>query len=209
MLKCGAGVPLAKACVFAMQNNLSGLEFAWGIPGSCGGATFMNAGAFGKDISNIILQSTHITPKGKNQILDKEALNLSYRKSFYTNNLCVVTSVTFKLKNKEQTKIRKEMYEIISKRKSKQPLNFPSAGSTFKRPGNGYYAGSLIEQFGFKGTSVGGAMVSPKHAGFIVNTGNTTCRDVVSLINKIKDKIFQETGITLECEVKTLGNIKI
>ena len=209
IITCGAGTPLAKACVFSMQNSLSGLEFAWGIPGSCGGALFMNAGAYGNDISNIVSQATHITPDGEFKTLNKEQMNLSYRKSIYAENGSIITSIKFKLENSKKEDIKSKMYEIILKRKSKQPLNYPSAGSVFKRPGGGYYAAALIESSNLKGVSVGGAMVSDKHAGFIVNTGEATASDVVNLINLIKEKVYKESGISLECEVKTLGDIKI
>lgn len=206
---CSAGASLAKACVFSMQNELSGLEFAWGIPGSCGGALFMNAGAYGNDISDVILEATHITPDGKIETITKNEMNLSYRKSIYCENNSIILSLKFGLLNSEKEAIKSKMYEIISKRKSKQPLNYPSAGSTFKRPGGGYYAAALIESAGLKGTSVGGAMVSTKHSGFIVNTGNATAKDVINLIYLIKDKIYKDFKVIMECEVKTLGNIKI
>ncbi len=206
---CAAGTSLAKACVFSMQNELSGLEFAWGIPGSCGGALFMNAGAYGNDISDVILEATHITPDGKIETFTKDKMNLSYRKSVYSESNSIILSLKFGLSNSKKETVRSKMYEIISKRKSKQPLNYPSAGSTFKRPGGGYYAAALIESAGLKGTSVGGAMVSKKHSGFIVNTGNATAQDVIDLIYLIKEKIYKDFKVVMECEVKTLGNIKI
>lgn len=209
VVNCGAGVPLARACVFSMQNHLSGLEFAWGIPGSCGGALFMNAGAYGSDISNIVCEATHITPEGVVQTLHKDDMKLSYRKSIYSENLLTVVSMKLELKDSSPELIRSQMYETILKRKSKQPLEYPSAGSVFKRPGNGYYAGALIEDAGLKGTSIGGAMVSTKHSGFIVNTGNATAKDISNLIRLVKEKVYDKSGILLECEVKTLGDIEI
>ena len=206
IIDCGAGVPLARVCVKALKESLSGLEFAWGIPGSCGGALFMNAGAYGHDMSDIILEGTHITDDGNFQVLNKEDLNLSYRKSFYSDKSFVIVSMKIKLEKQSPDIIRAKMYENISKRKSKQPLEHPNAGSTFKRP-IGYYAGTLIEQCGLKGKSVGGAMVSTKHAGVIVNTGNATAQNVCDLIKLIKDKVYKETGVLLQCEIKTLGNI--
>lgn len=208
-VRCDAGVPLAKLCVFAMQNNLSGLEFAWGIPGSCGGALFMNAGAYGDDISNVIKTGTHITLSGEEKTLGKNEMELAYRKSFYSDKPFIITSLTFELIPSSSENIRSKMYENIHKRKTKQPLEYPNAGSIFKRPGNGYYAGTLIEQSGLKGTSVGGAMVSPKHAGFIINKGNAAAKDVVDLVKLIKEKVYNDSGIRLECEIKTLGNIKL
>lgn len=206
---CSAGIPLAKVCVFAMRNSLSGLEFAWGIPGSCGGALFMNAGAYGNDISNIIESSKYIDKYGNEKTLNKSEMNLSYRKSFYSdfNDNCIV-SLEFKLKSSYLNKIREQMYENIHKRKSKQPLDYPNAGSIFKRP-EGYFAGTLIENAGLKGYTIGGAMVSPKHAGFIINTGNATAADVKKLIDHIKKVVFEKFGVQLECEIKTLGNIHL
>ena len=205
---CEAGVPLNKVCVCALQNNLSGLEFAWGIPGTCGGALSMNAGAYGSDISNVIESSKHLTPSGTTETLSKNELNLSYRKSIFSDKPFIISSMKFKLHKANEKDIRAKMYENISKRKSKQPLEYPNAGSIFKRP-KGYFAGALIEQSGFKGKFVGGAMVSPKHSGFIINTGKATASDVSNLIYLIKDKVYKEFGVILECEIKTLGNVNL
>ena len=205
---CEAGVPLNKVCVCALQNNLSGLEFAWGIPGTCGGALSMNAGAYGSDISNVIESSKHLTPSGTTETLSKNELNLSYRKSIFSEKPFVISSMKFKLHKANEKDIRAKMYENISKRKSKQPLEYPNAGSIFKRP-KGYFAGALIEQSGFKGKFVGGAMVSPKHSGFIINTGKATASDVSNLVYTIKDKVYKEFGVILECEIKTLGNVNL
>lgn len=208
IITCSSGISLAKVCVFALKNSLSGLEFAWGIPGSCGGALFMNAGAYGSDMSDIILEGSHIKDDGAEEILGKDKLNLTYRKSYYTDKPFIITSIKMQLKNENPTIIRSKMYENILKRKTKQPLEFPNAGSIFKRP-EGYYAGTLIEQCGLKGKKVGGAMVSSKHAGFIVNTGNATSNDVCNLVNLIKETVYKKTGVTLECEIKTLGNLDL
>lgn len=208
IITCSSGVSLAKVCVFALKNSLSGLEFAWGIPGSCGGALFMNAGAYGSDMSNIILEGSHIKEDGTEEILGKDKLNFAYRKSYYTDKPFIITSIKMQLKNEDSKIIRFKMYENILKRKTKQPLEFPNAGSIFKRP-EGYYAGTLIEQCGLKGKKVGGAMVSPKHAGFIVNTGDATSSDVCNLINLIKETVYKKTGVILECEIKTLGNLDL
>lgn len=205
---CEAGVPLNKVCVCALQNNLSGLEFAWGIPGTCGGALSMNAGAYGSDISNVIESSKHLTPSETTETLSKNELNLSYRKSIFSDKPFIISSMKFKLHKANEKDIRAKMYENISKRKSKQPLEYPNAGSIFKRP-KGYFAGALIEQSGFKGKFVGGAMVSPKHSGFIINTGKATASDVSNLIYLIKDKVYKEFGVILECEIKTLGNVNL
>ena len=208
IIYCEAGVPLNKVCVCALQNNLSGLEFAWGIPGTCGGALSMNAGAYGSDISNVIESSKHLTPSGTTETLSKNELNLSYRKSIFSDKPFIISSMKFKLHKANEKDIRAKMYENISKRKSKQPLEYPNAGSIFKRP-KGYFAGALIEQSGFKGKFVGGAMVSPKHSGFIINTGKATASDVSNLVYTIKDKVYKKFGVTLECEIKTLGNVNL
>ncbi|MDO4199935.1 MAG: UDP-N-acetylmuramate dehydrogenase [Clostridia bacterium] len=208
-LSCTAGLPLAKVCVFAMKNNLSGLEFAWGIPGSCGGALYMNAGAYGEDISNIIIEANHIDEKGNIQTLQAKDMELAYRKSYYSDKNFIISSMKFKLSPSSENEVKYKMFENIKKRKSKQPLEFPNAGSIFKRPGGGYYAGALIQDCNLKGFSVGGAMVSPKHAGFIVNTGGATANDVANLIKHIKESVRNNSGIELECEIKTLGDIKI
>lgn len=208
VLSCSAGIPLAKACVVALKSGLSGLEFAWGIPGSCGGALFMNAGAYGNDMSDIIIEGTHIKNDGVEEILTKKELNLSYRTSFYTDKSYIITSMKMKLIKHSPELIREKMYKNILKRKSKQPLEFPNAGSAFKRP-VGYYAGTLIEQCGLKGISVGDAMVSTKHAGFIINKGNATAQNICDLVKTIRDTIYKKTGVLLESEIKTLGNINL
>lgn len=208
IINCSSGIPLAKTCVMALQNGLSGLEFAWGIPGSCGGALFMNAGAYGNDISNIILSCSHLLSDGTEETLGKDALSLSYRKSFYSDKSFAITSMKFKLTKDDPKIIREKMYENISKRKSKQPLEYPNAGSIFKRP-EGYFAGTLIQECDLKGVSFGGAMVSPKHSGFIINTGNATAADVMRLVKFIQEKVYNKFGVNLECEIKTLGNIKV
>lgn len=205
-LECRCGASLAKVCVTALQNGLSGLEFAWGIPGSCGGAIYMNAGAYNKDLDSILESSTHVTPDGNIQTIAHNQMKLSYRKSIYTDKNYVVISMILNLTPGNPDEIRKKMYENIKKRKSKQPLEYPNCGSVFKRPSGGYYAGSLIEQCGLKGKSIGGAIVSTKHAGFILNYKNATCKDVIELIKHIKQTVFNNTGIMLECEVRTLGN---
>lgn len=208
-ITCTAGLPLAKVCMFAMKNNLGGLEFAWGIPGSCGGALYMNAGAYGEDISNVILEANHIDGLGNIQTLSAKNMELAYRKSYYSDKNLIISSMKFKLNPSPENEVKQKMFENIKKRKSKQPLEFPNAGSIFKRPGGGYYAGALIQDCNLKGFSVGGAMVSPKHAGFIVNTGGATAEDIANLVKHIKESVRNNSGIELECEIKTLGDIKI
>lgn len=202
-IECGAGATLAKLCMVALENSLSGLEFAWGIPGCVGGAAFMNAGAYGGEMGDVLESCSHVTANGAIGKIDKEHLNLSYRKSAYTYNDNIITSIIVKLKKGEQTTIREYMDDFMARRKSKQPIEMPSAGSVFKRP-EGNFAGTLIEQCGLKGEHIGGAMVSDKHAGFIVNTGNATCSDVVRLISLIQDRVKENTGVELECEVKVI-----
>lgn len=206
IIKCGAGVILAKLCFFAMQNSFSGLEFAFGIPGSCGGAAFMNAGAYGYDMSTVIESCEYITPQGELGRLNAKDMTFGYRYSVFFNNKNIITSVTLKLKHGNKEDIKREMDDYMLRRKSKQPLEYPSAGSVFKRP-EGAFAGTLIQQCGLKGRKVGDAMVSEKHAGFIINTGRATCDDVLKLIKIIQEKVFSETGFQLKCEVKTLGEV--
>lgn len=203
-LECGAGESLAALCNFAKHYSLTGIEFAWGIPGSVGGAAFMNAGAYEHSVSEVITACSHVSPQGKSEILRGEALQYGYRKSAYTENHCVITSVRLKLMKGDPEMISSRMQELYDRRKSKQPLEMPSAGSIFKRP-PGHYAGTLIEQCGLKGRRVGGAMVSEKHAGFIVNAGGATCADVLKLIEVIQEKVYREAGVQLECEVKQIG----
>ncbi len=177
---CGAGASLATLCKFALNNGLSGLEFAWGIPGTVGGAVFMNAGAYDGEMKN--------------------DLQMGYRTSVYRSNKCIITGVTLKLKKADPEAIRAKMDDFMNRRSTKQPLEFPSAGSVFKRP-EGAYAGALIEQCGLKGKCHGGAQVSDKHAGFIINKDNATANDVKSLIREVQTKVFDETGYDLECEL--------
>lgn len=197
---CGAGATLASLCKFALNNGLSGLEFAWGIPGTVGGAVFMNAGAYGGEMKDVVVSVNHITADGTIGRIDKDDLNFGYRTSAYRKNDCVITGVTFKLKSDNPENIRHKMDDFMGRRTDKQPLEFPSAGSVFKRP-EGNYAGALIEQCGFKGKGVGGAQVSEKHAGFIINRGNATAKDVKELIHNIQTTVKKETGYDLECEL--------
>ncbi|MDR2074241.1 MAG: UDP-N-acetylmuramate dehydrogenase [Oscillospiraceae bacterium] len=202
-LECGSSVPLASACREAQSMGLSGLEFAWGIPGSCGGAVYMNAGAYGKEISQVVQSSVHVDATGKEFMVNAENLNFSYRKSFYTKKNLVITSVVFKLEKGDPKEIKQKMLEIILRRKKKQPLEFPSAGSVFKRP-PGYYTGTLIQECGLKGKRIGGACVSEKHSGFIINVEKASCNDVLLLIDHIKKTVYKHSGVNLECEIRML-----
>ena len=201
---CGAGATLASACVFARDNDLTGLEFAWGIPGSAGGAAYMNAGAYGGEMKDVLRSCEDMTPDGKIEILSGEEMRLSYRRSAYTGGENVILFLHMQLEKGHHSAIASQMEELMNRRREKQPYDMPSAGSVFKRP-EGYFAGTLIEQCGLKGKTVGGAQVSPKHAGFIVNTGGATCRDVQELIAMIQERVLRETGVQLECEVRACG----
>lgn len=200
MIQCGAGVSLSRLCNFALENGLTGLEFAYGIPGSVGGAAFMNAGAYGGEMKDVVLSCRHITPEGAVEELSGDSLNFGYRDSVYKHNGCIITSVVFQLKHGDRAQIKAQMEDLIGRRRAKQPVEFPSAGSVFKRPPNNF-AGTLIEQCGLKGTKIGGAQVSEKHAGFIINVGGATCKDVKALIRLVQDTVFEKTGISLEPEV--------
>ncbi len=206
-IRAWAGVSLARLAVFAMEHGLEGLAFAHGIPGSLGGAVFMNAGAYGGEMCQVVDAVTAWLP-GKGVVeLRGEELAFGYRRSCFGENGGVVLYADLTLRRGDSQTIRREMEELIRRRREKQPLEYPSAGSTFKRP-EGYFAAALIEQCGLKGAAVGGAMVSPKHSGFIINTGGATCQDVLALIAKVQDTVKGETGVALEPEVRILGEAK-
>ncbi|MBQ8183400.1 MAG: UDP-N-acetylmuramate dehydrogenase [Clostridia bacterium] len=198
-----AGTNLAVLCRFALENSLSGLEFAFGIPGTCGGAVYMNAGAYGGEMKDVLTEVTHLTPDMKIETISAKAADLSYRHSVYKSNGCIILGGKVKLAKDTQDAIKARMNDFLGRRKDKQPLEYPSAGSTFKRP-EGYFAGALIEQCNLKGKSVGGAQVSEKHAGFVINKGGATSSDILSLIELISKTVKEETGVTLEPEVIVL-----
>lgn len=200
----GSGVSLARAAEFAAENDLAGMEFAHGIPGSLGGAVFMNAGAYGGEMAKIVDFVDCMTLTGEKQCLKGEELAFGYRHSIFSDETRLITGVQIRLNPGSKAEIRAKMAELMRQRRAKQPLEFPSAGSTFKRPA-GYFAGTLIEQCGLKGCRAGGAQVSEKHAGFIINTGRATCADVLRLIEMVRETVFRETGVMLEPEVRTLG----
>lgn len=202
-LSFSAGTNLVSLCRFALENSLSGLEFAFGIPGTCGGAVFMNAGAYGGEMKDVLTEITHLTPDMKVETISAEDADLSYRHSVYKTNGCVILSAKAKLHKDNKEDIKARMDDFLGRRKDKQPLEYPSAGSTFKRP-TGYFAGALIEQCNLKGKSVGGAQVSEKHAGFVINKGGATSTDILNLIDFIKTTVEAETGVTLEPEVIVL-----
>lgn len=197
---CGAGATLAYLCKFALNCGLSGLEFAWGIPGTVGGAVFMNAGAYDGEMKDVVHSVSHISPSGEIGRTEKENMNFGYRTSVYRSNNMIITGVTLKLKKGNPDEIRAKMDDYMSRRSTKQPLEYPSAGSVFKRP-EGNFAGALIEQCGLKGKTCGGAQVSEKHAGFIINKSNATAKDVRDLIGEIQKTVSDKTGYSLECEL--------
>jgi UDP-N-acetylmuramate dehydrogenase len=199
-VKAMAGMNLTKLCLIAAENGLSGLESCYGIPGSVGGGIFMNAGAYGGEISDYIQSVEYMDKSGAIKSFDKQNCKFSYRDSIFKNNKRIITGATFILKKGERRDILNNMQNILQKRKEKQPLGIPSAGSFFKRP-EGSYASALIDRCGLKGLSVGGAKVSEKHAGFIVNAGNATCEDVKELAGKISRIVCEKTGVKLEKEV--------
>lgn len=198
---CTAGTSLKDVCLFALENSLSGMEFAYGIPGTCGGALYMNAGAYGGEVKDVVL-SARYADVGSGVIKNVQCtdMDLSYRHSMFSGRVeCIITDMIFRLERGERSRIKSHMDELMAKRREKQPLEYPSAGSTFKRP-EGSYASLLIEQCGLKGLSVGGAQVSEKHSGFVVNTGGATCNDVLKLTDKVIEAVYKKTGFRLELE---------
>lgn len=196
-----SGASLMKLCRFALENSLTGLEFAYGIPGSCGGAAFMNAGAYGGEMKDVLIRCEHIDENGNAGALEKDELELSYRHSAYYENGCTITGIYVKLKKGDKNSIKARMNELLQRRRDKQPLEYPSAGSTFKRP-EGYFAGALIEECGLKGKTVGGAQVSEKHAGFVINKGGATCGDILELCRQVSETVYKQRGVKLEMEIR-------
>ena len=196
-----AGVTMSRAAVFAANLGLAGLEFAHGIPGSVGGGVYMNAGAYGGEICQVCTQVEVMSRDGKIRILKAEEMKFSYRHSILEETDDIVISADFCLTHDEPEAIKGRMKELIGKRSASQPLDLPSAGSAFKRPVGGY-AAALIDQAGLKGFRVGGAAISSKHAGFAVNVGEATAEDVKNLLQQVSDKVYLDTGIRLEPEVR-------
>ncbi len=198
-----SGTSLMRLCKLARDNSLSGLEFAYGIPATVGGAIYMNAGAYDGEMKNVLVKTCHIDKNGEEGFFEGDDMKLSYRHSVYTNSDLCITGGYFKLQKADKDQINEKMQDLMNRRKTKQPLEYPSAGSTFKRPPNAF-AAKLIEDCGLKGKSVGGAQVSEKHSGFIINKGNATCEDVKNLIEYVKEEVYKKSGIQLECEVKII-----
>jgi len=199
-LICDAGLSLTKASLIASDNSLTGLEFAYGIPGTVGGGVYMNAGAYGGEMKDVVTYCEHLDFDGNLYRLENSDLDFSYRHSYYIGKDVCITKVAMKLQKGDKDEIKEKMADLLKRRHDKQPLEYPSAGSTFKRP-EGAFAAALIEECGLKGLSVGGAEVSTKHSGFIINKNNATCEDVLKLIRKVKAVVKEKTGYTLHCEV--------
>ena len=200
-LEAMAGETLSRAAVFAREHALTGLEFAHGIPGTVGGGVYMNAGAYGGELAQIAVETTVLLTDGTQRVLRGEAQAFGYRTSAFEKLDCVIVKTVFELRPGDPGQIQARMRELMEKRRASQPLELPSAGSTFKRP-QGAYAGALIERAGLKGKGVGGAQVSEKHAGFVVNTGGATASDVLQTIRMVQDRVFEDSGFRLEPEVR-------
>ncbi|NMB32784.1 MAG: UDP-N-acetylmuramate dehydrogenase [Clostridium sp.] len=199
-----AGILLSKLSNFALKNELEGLEFASGIPGTLGGAVAMNAGAYGGEMRNIVIETEYMDVDGKVRIIRNEEHEFGYRTSFIHKHSGIVLRSKIKLNRGKKDKIKEQMSEFMKRRREKQPLEFPSAGSVFKRP-KGHFAGKLIEDCGLGGYRIGGAQVSDKHCGFIINVGNATAKDITNLIGHIQNTVQEKFGISMETEVKMVG----
>ena len=203
-ITAGAGAILGAVSQFAAKHALGGLEFAVGIPGSLGGAVFMNAGAYGGEMSDVVRAVTALTPEGEVLRLEAGEMDFGYRHSVFQENGNIICEIELSLSQGDAEAIRAAMADFTGRRLDKQPIDRPSAGSTFKRP-PGHFAGTLIEQTGLKGFSVGGAQVSEKHAGFVINTGGATAADVLALIEEVRRRVREAHGVTLVPEVRVLG----
>ncbi len=198
-----AGVPLAKLCLECMERALSGLEFAYGIPGSLGGAVYMNAGAYDGEMKDVVKSVRVLTGENTVRELSAEEMAFTYRRSAAQSEEYIILSADLQLHSAEKEAVRAKMNELLSRRREKQPLELPSCGSTFKRP-SGSYASKLIDECGLRGMSVGGAQVSEKHCGFIVNKGGASSGDILELIKRVQNVVKDKTGFMLECEVRIL-----
>ena len=203
-IKAQAGALLSRIGNIALEAELAGFEFASGIPGTVGGAVVMNAGAYGGEMKDIIINATVLTQDGEIVTLNKEELELGYRTSVVAKKGYIVLEAEYQLQKGDKSAIRARMDELKNQRVTKQPLEYPSAGSTFKRP-EGYFAGKLIQDAGLRGFQVGGAQVSEKHCGFVINKEQATAADIMELMRQVSEKVMKEFGVKLEPEVKTLG----
>ena len=203
-LQVQAGAALSKVALFAMERGLEGLEFAAGIPGTVGGRVVMNAGAYGGEMKQVVESVRVLSSEGKILTLDNDTMEFGYRTSIIRNRNFTVLSVTFRLREGNREEIRARIEDFQKRRMEKQPLNYPSAGSTFKRP-EGYFAGKLIMDAGLRGFQIGDARVSDKHCGFVVNVGKATARDVTDVIEEVQERVRERFGVSLEREVIYLG----
>ncbi len=203
-LQVQAGAALSKVAFFAMERGLEGLEFAAGIPGTVGGGVVMNAGAYGGEMKQVVESVRVLSSEGEILTLDNDTMEFGYRTSIIRNRNFTVLSVTFQLREGNREEIRARIEDFQKRRMEKQPLNYPSAGSTFKRP-EGYFAGKLIMDAGLRGFQIGDARVSDKHCGFVVNVGKATARDVTDVIEEVQEKVRERFGVSLEREVIYLG----
>lgn len=208
LVRVGAGVKLMQLAHILKENNLTGFEELSGIPGTIGGANMMNAGAYGKELKDILVETKCLDENGDAIILKNEEQDLKYRSSIFKNKKYIILETTIKLLKGRKENIEQKMNEYLQKRKEKQPIEYPSAGSTFKRK-DGIITAKLIDECGLKGYSIGGAQISEKHAGFIVNKGNATSKDILELIKYTKNKVYEKFKINIEEEVEIVGeNIK-
>jgi UDP-N-acetylmuramate dehydrogenase len=199
-----AGISLARLALAARQSSLSGLEFASGIPGTLGGAVMMNAGAYGGEMKQVVVSVRALAQSGEIREIPAEGLEFGYRTSIFARNGDVILGAVLKLEKGDGDQIQKNMDELKRRRVEKQPLEYPSAGSTFKRP-EGHFAGKLIEEAGLRGFSVGGAQVSEKHCGFVVNKGGATAADIASLMDRVAERVERHSGVRLRPEVRRVG----
>ncbi len=204
-IRAGAGALLSAAARLALKENLTGMEFASGIPGTVGGAVVMNAGAYGSELSDVLGQVMALTPEGQVQRFSSAELELGYRTSCVCSRRYVVLEAEFILSVGEGAAIRQRMEELAARRRARQPLEYPSAGSTFKRP-PGYFAGKLIQEAGLSGFSVGDAQVSEKHCGFVINRGEAAASDILMVCREVQSRVLEYSGVELELEVKLLGD---
>ena len=200
-LRCGAGAALISVCLQAARAGLSGLEWAYGIPGSLGGGVYMNAGAYGGEMKDVVAEVTYLDENGDFCTASGDALQFGYRHSVFQQRECCIVEAVLALAPGRESEIRAAMEDYMNRRREKQPLEYGSAGSTFKRPA-GNYASALVDRCGLKGLAVGGAEVSQKHAGFIINRGGATAAEVLQLIAEVQRTVREKTGYELECEVK-------
>lgn len=202
-LEAGSACLLSRLSNALVGRGLTGLEFASGIPGSVGGAVTMNAGAYGGEMAQVLEEVTFLDEEGELRTIPASECGFGYRKSIFSGRRCLILRACFRLEQGDGSVIKARMDELAARRREKQPLEYPSAGSMFKRP-PGHFAAALIDQCGLKGLAVGGAQVSEKHAGFVVNRGGATCADVLELVRRVREEVLRQTGVELEMEVKVL-----